>query len=410
MIKMFMSMLQTAPLTQEPPRLTNQLWKKIVRFVLVGVSNTFVDIATFNLALILWPTTSRLVLLVYNTVAILAGALNSFFWNKYWTFRKTHEVTSKEIVQFALLAGMTLLLNNMFMAILTQLFPRYALSAGLPATLIKCTATGGTMFLSFVGMNFVVFKEQYHQERLIQRTVVMPVSPYLYSLSVIFPAYNEAENIRTTIYSALRALPSLVWDFEIIVVDDGSKDGTGAVAEAIASSTPYVRVLHHPINKGYGAALATGFGAATKEFCFYMDSDGQFDIRDLGRLLPMLHEYDGVFGYRIHRRDPLLRKLNSWGWNLLVRFIFNLKIRDIDGAFKIFRTDYFRQVQLEARGALMPTELVYKFARAGYTYTEIAVNHYPRVKGHPTGANLKVIWRAFRELSYYTRKWSTEEL
>lgn len=233
-------------------------------------------------------------------------------------------------------------------------------------------------------------------------------APYPYSLSVIFPAYNEEENIHTTIYAALNALPSLVRDFEIIVVDDGSKDNTGIIADTIASSTAYVRAIHHPINRGCGAALATGFGAATKEFCFYMDSDGQFDIRDLSKLLPMLHKYDGVFGYRVDRQDHWIRKLNAWGWNLIVRNTFDLKIRDIDGAFKIFPTAYFSKVQLEARGALMLTELVYKFARAGYTYTEVGVNHYPRVKGRSTGANPKVIWRAFRELGYYAQKWSAD--
>ena len=235
-------------------------------------------------------------------------------------------------------------------------------------------------------------------------------SLYPYSLSVIFPAYNEAENIHTTITSALSVLPSLVSDFEIIVINDGSKDETGAIAEALATSTPTVRVCHHPVNRGCGAALATGFGAATKEFCFYMDSDGQFDIRDLDRLLPMLREYDGVFGYRIRRQDSLLRKINAWGWNLLIRRVFNLQVRDIDGAFKIFRTVYLREIQLEANGALMLTELVYKFSRAGYTYTQVGVNHYPRIKGHSTGGNLKVILRAFKELGYYAQKWSTEEI
>ena len=169
-------------------------------------------------------------------------------------------------------------------------------------------------------------------------------------------------------------------DFEIIVVDDGSKDQTGVIVEALARLRRGIRVIHHPVNRGYGAALKTGFAAATKEFCFYMDSDGQFDIRDLGKLLPMLNEYDGVFGYRMQRRDSWMRKVNAWGWNLLVRFVFNLKVRDIDSGFKIFHTDYFRQIQLETHGALMPTELVYKFARAGYTHAEVGVKHYPRLK------------------------------
>jgi glycosyltransferase involved in cell wall biosynthesis len=253
-------------------------------------------------------------------------------------------------------------------------------------------------------------KERQTSGQLIRWSTKEPTSLYRYSLSVILPAYNEAENIQSTIASVLSALPPLVSDFEIIVVNDGSKDQTGAVAATIASSTRGIKVIHHPVNKGYGAALATGFRAASKEFCFYMDSDGQFDINDLGKLLPMLHEYDGVFGYRIHRQDSLIRKLNAWGWNQLVRFIFNLKIRDIDSGFKIFRTDYFKQVQLESSGALMPTELVYKFARAGYTYTEVGVNHYPRPKGRSRKANLKGNLRAFGELVHYAQKWGTEKL
>ncbi len=253
-------------------------------------------------------------------------------------------------------------------------------------------------------------KERQTTGQFIRWGIKEPTSLYRYSLSVILPAYNEAENIQSTIASVLSVLPPLVSDFEIIVVNDGSKDKTGVVAATIASSTRGIKVIHHPVNKGYGAALATGFRAASKEFCFYMDSDGQFDIRDLSKLLPMLHEYDGVFGYRMRRQDSLIRKLNAWGWNHLVRFIFNLKIRDIDSGFKIFRTDYFRQVQLESSGALMPTELVYKFARAGYTYTEVGVNHYPRPQGRSRRANLKGILGAFRELVHYAQKWGTEKL
>ena len=253
-------------------------------------------------------------------------------------------------------------------------------------------------------------REQVYKEQLPQQSARRPASLYRYSLSVILPAYNEAENIQATLYAVLNVLPPLVSDFEIIVVDDGSKDQTGAIVESLAYSIPVIRVIHHPVNRGYGAALATGFGAATKEFCFYMDSDGQFDIRDLSKLLPLLQEYDGVFGYRVRRRDSWMRKVNAWGWNLLIRFTFNLKIRDVDSAFKIFRTDCVRQVQLESHGPLMPTELVYKFARAGYAYAEVGVKHYPRVKGRSRKANLGSTLCAFRELSYYVQKWGAEKL
>jgi glycosyltransferase involved in cell wall biosynthesis len=237
----------------------------------------------------------------------------------------------------------------------------------------------------------------------------LPLTPYPYSLSLVLPAYNEWENIAETLYAALNILPSLVQDFEIIVVNDHSNDETGVIAEAIASMTGSIRVLHHATNRGCGAALATGFAVASKEYSFYMDSDGQFDISDLCIMLPELHEYDGVFGYRIDRKDTFARKLNALLWNIIIRFIFNLKIHDIDCGFKIFRTEYFKRVKLEAEGALMLTELVYKFARAGYSYAEVGVQHYPRVKGRPTGANMSVIVRAFKELLYYTQKWGIEE-
>ena len=146
------------------------------------------------------------------------------------------------------------------------------------------------------------------------------------------------------------------------------------------------------------------FMRATKAYTFYMDSDGQFDIHDLVRMLPYVGEYDGVFGYRFNRQDPLMRKLNAWGWNQIVRFVFNLKIKDIDCAFKIFRTDYFRRVLLEARGALLLTEVVYKFARAGYNYTQVPVQHLPREGGDPTGAKPSVILRAFQRIIFLCSK------
>jgi glycosyltransferase involved in cell wall biosynthesis len=170
-----------------------------------------------------------------------------------------------------------------------------------------------------------------------------------------------------------------------------------------------VRLITHQVNQGAGAALVSGFMQATKAYTFYMDADGQFDIYDLNWLLPYLGEYDGVFGYREDRQDPLMRKLNAWGWNQVVRFVFNVRVRDIDCAFKIFRTDYFHHVVLEARGALLLTEVVYKFARAGYYYTEVPVKHLPREAGDATGAKLSVILRAFREMFFYAMKWYHEE-
>ena len=228
------------------------------------------------------------------------------------------------------------------------------------------------------------------------------------SLSVVMPAHNEEVAIRTTVEAALEAILQWTQDFEILVVNDGSTDATRAILEEMAVQEPRVCVLNHEVNQGYGAALVTGFEAASKELVFFMDSDGQFDIRDLKRFFPLIAHYDAVLGYRINRQDSWLRKLNAWGWKMLVRFVCKLHVRDIDCAFKLYKGEFFRTHRLETRGAMINTELLYKFTRAGYTYTEVGVHHLPRHGGHATGAKLSVIARAFLELFTYAYKWHKE--
>jgi len=169
-----------------------------------------------------------------------------------------------------------------------------------------------------------------------------------------------------------------VQDFEVIVVNDGSKDRTGEIVANLTAYDQRIRLINHPINRGYGAALVSGFESVTKELAFFMDSDGQFDIGDLARFLPLIEECDAVLGYRIDRQDTQMRKLNAWGWKQLVRFIFGIHVRDIDCAFKLFRADFLRTHRLETRGVMINTEIVYKLSRAGYTYTEVGVHHLPR--------------------------------
>ena len=226
-----------------------------------------------------------------------------------------------------------------------------------------------------------------------------------YSLSVILPAYNEEEHIATTISTVLSTLSSWMQDFEIIVVNDGSKDRTGEVVKNLAAHNQHIRLINHAENQGYGAALVTGFEAVTKELAFFMDSDGQFDIHDLADFFPLIAQYDAVLGYRIKRQDTWMRKANAWGWKQLARRIFGIKVRDIDCAFKLFRADFFRTHMLETRGAMINVEILYKFARAGYTYTEKGVHHLPRTSGKATGAKPSVILRALHEMIIYARIW-----
>lgn len=229
------------------------------------------------------------------------------------------------------------------------------------------------------------------------------------SLSAVLPAHNEEAAIATTVSSVLQTLASWMPDFEVIVVNDGSQDRTGAILDSMAVENSHLKVIHHPVNQGYGAALVSGFEACRKDFVFFMDSDGQFDIRDLERFFPLLEEYDAVLGYRIKRQDTWMRKANAWGWKMLVRRIFGVRVRDVDCAFKIYNGSFFREYRLETRGAMINTEILYKLKRAGYTYTEIGVHHLPRNGGKATGAKPIVILRAFRELFAYARKWSREE-
>ncbi len=353
-------------------RRNGPLLVKLLRFGLVGSLNTIVDIVVLNLILWLFPTNDTWQILAFNSLACIVAACNSFFWNKLWTFKYREPVTAQLVLRFAGVSFVSMVGNNVVLWIFIQLLPSTLTSAGLGATL-------------------------------------PPSSYFPVSISVVLPAYNEEAVIATTVRKVFLALSRMVADFEILVVNDGSKDRTGAIVAAIAEQEPRVRLITHQVNQGAGAALVSGFTRASKAYTFYMDADGQFDINDLVRLLPYLSEYDGVFGYRFARQDPWIRKFNAWGWNQVVRFVFNLRVRDIDCAFKIFRTDYFRQVVLEARGALLLTEVVYKFARAGYNYTEVAVRHLPREGGSSTGAKPGVILRAFKELFFYALKWHEEE-
>jgi glycosyltransferase involved in cell wall biosynthesis len=230
-----------------------------------------------------------------------------------------------------------------------------------------------------------------------------------HSLSVVLPAYNEEQIISSTVTAILAALAGRIRDFEVIVVNDGSRDRTGEIVESIALADARVRMVSHAINQGYGATLVDGFAAATKDLTFFMDSDGQFDIRNLFQFFNFIDEYDAVIGYRIDRQDAWMRKLNAWGWKVLVRLVLGVKVRDIDCAFKLLRTEFLHTHPLVTRGAVINAELLYKLIHSGATYREIGVTHLPRLSGRATGAHPRVIARALRDLFLYARKWQRME-
>jgi glycosyltransferase involved in cell wall biosynthesis len=218
-------------------------------------------------------------------------------------------------------------------------------------------------------------------------------------LSVVLPAYNEEAVIAQTVAQCVDALSVLAPDYEIVVVDDGSRDRTGEIADELAAGNPHIRVVHNQPNRGYGGALIAGFDAASKELAFFMDSDGQFDIRDIAKLLPLREQgYHAVLGYREHRQDPFFRLVNAWGWNLLVSLLFGLRVRDVDCAFKLYDTALVRLCNVHAEGAMVNTEMLVKLSKLGVQCIQVPVGHYPRKHGSATGANLKVIFHAFHEL------------
>jgi len=218
------------------------------------------------------------------------------------------------------------------------------------------------------------------------------------SISVFFPCYNEQENVGRTVEKALEVMQQFDADFEVIIVDDGSSDGTRQIADEIAGRDKRVKVMHHQHNLGYGAALQSGFKAATKELVFYTDGDGQFDINEMLPLLALMDQYDIVSCYRLNRQDSLIRKINGWCWTRLVCLMFGLKIRDIDCAFKLYKREIFDKIELSSTGALIDAEILARAARKGYRITQKGVHHYPRTAGAQSGASLRVVLRAFKEL------------
>lgn len=220
----------------------------------------------------------------------------------------------------------------------------------------------------------------------------------LKELSVFFPAYNEEENIPRMVENALKVIPSFSESFEVIIVNDGSSDNTEEVARAFSEKYPNVRVVSHEKNRGYGAALKTGFSSSKYENIFFTDGDGQFHLEEIDRILPLAHEADLAIGYRMKRNDPIHRIINGKAYNLLVRILFGVKVRDIDCAFKIIKKKVTDSIPLKSESQFVSAELLIKAKKNGFTIKQTGVHHFPREIGKPTGNSIKAIVNSFKEL------------
>jgi glycosyltransferase involved in cell wall biosynthesis len=242
----------------------------------------------------------------------------------------------------------------------------------------------------------------------------IPAQACVPRLSWFFPAHNEEANLEGLVAEALATLPSLAVTFEIIIVNDGSRDATGRIADELTAANPgTVRAVHHPTNLGYGAALRSGFRAAAYEHVAFTDGDRQFHVADVGRLIDRMAESDRpdvVVGYRITRADPIVRTIYARCYRLANRIFFGLKVRDVDCACKLFRREALDGIGVESGGAFFSAELLIKLRAAGRTLAEVGVPHYPRTAGSPTGAKPSVIFRAVRDFWFLRlRMWSSRE-
>ncbi len=217
-------------------------------------------------------------------------------------------------------------------------------------------------------------------------------------LSLCLPCFNEEQVIGDVLRGAIAILPEFLDEFEIVVVDDGSSDRTAEIVESFADKDDRIRLMRHERNRGYGAAVASGLRAARGEWICFTDGDGQFSLLDLPQLLVAAQGADVVLGYRHRRADNFVRRFNALSWKTLINCVLGVRVRDLDCAFKLFPRWVVESLELTAEGACISAEIIAQCVRGGLSVCEVPVNHFSRAAGKATGANVRVIAKAFREL------------
>ncbi len=231
------------------------------------------------------------------------------------------------------------------------------------------------------------------------------------TLSVFFPAYYDEKNINKVVDKAVEVLEDLkLKDYEVTIIEDGSPDNTGEVADQLAAKYPKVKVIHHEKNKGYGATLWEGFTTARFEYVFYTDGDNQFDLEELKKFVALIPYSDMIVGYRKKKQYSTYRKLTSFVYNFVLKLIFNTDYIDIDCAFKIIKTDLFKRIKVNTKDAFIDAEIMIRASLLGYTFTEVGVKHLPRVDGVSTAARPSIIFRTIREIIAFKKEIKKELL
>lgn len=223
----------------------------------------------------------------------------------------------------------------------------------------------------------------------------MPRLKKVPELSLFLPSYNEQDNIKKVIADADKVLKTVADKYEILVIEDGSKDDTAKVVKDIIKKNKNVRMYQHKPNRGYGGAFKSGLYQSHYDLVTLMDADGQFDFSEITKFLPKIAKYDLVIGYRLNRQDSFLRLVNAFIWKLWIWLLFGLWVNDIDCALKLIHKNVINDITLTTESALTSAEFLIKARQHGFTIAQVGVHHYPRAAGVPTGANPKVIIKAF---------------
>ena len=226
------------------------------------------------------------------------------------------------------------------------------------------------------------------------------------TLSVFFPAYYDEKNIDKVVHKAVQVLEEMqLKDYEVTIIEDGSPDNTAAVADSLAAQYPKVKVIHHAQNKGYGATLWEGFTTAKMDYVFYTDGDNQFDLDELKKFIAVIPYTDMAVGFRKKKQYSTYRKITSFVYNLILKWAFDIDYLDIDCAFKVIKTDLFRNITVSTKDAFIDAEIMIKADLMGYVSTEIGVTHLPRVDGISTAARPSIILKTILEIYNYRKEY-----
>lgn len=241
--------------------------------------------------------------------------------------------------------------------------------------------------------------------------MIAVVMKKLKSLSVFFPVYNEEANLEILVEQARRIIPSLAKKYELLIINDGSVDDSSKIAHKLANKYEQVRVINHDTNQGYGEVLKTGIKNSQYEWIFWTDSDLQFDLSELANFVQEAEKSKVILGYRKKRAEGFKRNLNTKLFRAYINLLFRLHVQDIDCAFKLIKADALKSLELTSGSAFTSSEILYRLKKKKLKFKEIAVNHYPRLYGQATGANLKVIIKACYEalITYLNIKFSSLE-